>query len=59
MTVELTVDVRDHGALGDGVTDDIAAIQAALNAAALLSHEHDGVPVWVLLPAGRYMVTAP
>jgi hypothetical protein len=41
-----TVSVRDFGAVGDGVTDDTAAIQAALNAGSLgKSHS-------VLIPAG-------
>lgn len=43
------IDARDYGVVGDAVTDDTAAIQAALNAAAA-----DG-PV-CLLPAGMYRV---
>ena len=42
-----TVSVKDFGAVGDGVTDDTAAIQAAVNA---------GDYVWV--PAGTYKVTS-
>jgi hypothetical protein len=41
------VSVKDFGAVGDGTTDDTAAIQAALNAAPS-----------VLLPAGTYKVSA-
>ena len=41
------VNVKDWGATGDGVTDDTAAIQAALNAGGL-----------VLIPPGSYVVTA-
>ena len=44
------VNAKDHGVVGDGVADDTAAIQAALNAA-----EKSG-PV-CLLPAGRYRVS--
>lgn len=43
------VDARAHGATGDGVTDDTAAIQAALNAAA------EAGPV-CLLPPGKYRI---
>ena len=45
----LTVNVRDHGARGDGQTDDTAAIQAALDAA-----QGTGGRVWI--PAGTYMI---
>ena len=41
------VSVKDFGAVGDGVTDDTAAIQAALNAAAHVN-----------VPAGTYRVTS-
>ncbi|MDQ0365287.1 right-handed parallel beta-helix repeat-containing protein [Catenuloplanes indicus] len=45
------ISVLDHGAAGDGTTDDTAAIQAALNAAATSSKS-------VVFPAGRtYKIT--
>ena len=44
-----TVSVKDFGAVGDGVTDDTAEIQAALNSGAAN----------VLLPKGVYIITAP
>ncbi|MET8765461.1 glycosyl hydrolase family 28-related protein [Streptomyces sp. NPDC004658] len=43
--------VRDFGAKGDGVTDDTAAIQAAVNAAAVAGGT-------LYIPAGRYILTA-
>lgn len=43
--------VKNYGAVGDGVHDDTAAIQAAVDAAA------NGGVVW--LPAGSFAVTAP
>ena len=43
-----TVSVKDFGAVGDGVTDDTVAIQAALNASSN-----------IYLPSGTYKTTAP
>jgi hypothetical protein len=45
------VNVRAHGAVGNGVADDTAAIQAALDAAATGSRK-------VYLPGGTYKVTS-
>ena len=47
-----TVSVKDFGAVGDGVTNDTAAIQAAIDSRAVLGGE-------VFLPAGSYLITAP
>lgn len=44
------VSVKDFGAVGDGVTDDTAAIQAAIDAAAARS-------ACVIFPAGEYIFT--
>ena len=43
-----SVSVKDFGAVGDGVTDDTAAIQAAVNASKS-----------VIVPAGKYKLTSP
>lgn len=54
------VNVKDYGAVGDGTTDDTAAIQAALNAGPTL--DQSGPPVrghHVVFPAGRYLISAP
>jgi polygalacturonase len=45
------VNVRDHGARGDGSTDDARAIATAIQAALAL-----GAGATVALPAGRYLL---
>jgi hypothetical protein len=66
-------DVRAFGAVGDGVTDDTAALQAAISACvnnSLLSHpiasDSDSAPPTpfvgggtVYIPSGQYLITAP
>lgn len=47
-----TVSVKDFGAVGDGTTDDTAAIQAALN------YANTGIRVNVYFPPGFYRTTA-
>ena len=44
--------VKAYGAVGDGVTDDTAAIQASIDAAELVNGQ-------VFVPAGRYRTTSP
>ena len=50
-----TLDIKDFGAVGDGVTDDTAAIQAAYTAAAAACATKD---VALSVPPGRYMISA-
>ena len=45
------VSVKDFGAVGDGVTDDTAAVQACVDAA------KNGINKTILIPAGTYLVT--
>src|SRR5262245_2088863 len=53
--------VKDYGAVGNGVTDDTAALQAALDAAyGVRGHgrsSHLNSPVFI--PSGDYIITAP
>lgn len=52
------VNVKDYGALGDGVTDDSAAFLAAINAMFSGSDYFYGNGTFVL-PAGKYLITTP
>lgn len=49
--------VKAYGAVGDGVTDDTAAIQAALNAAGSAGGGGTNARGIVFIPAGVYMVS--
>lgn len=54
-----TVSVKDFGAVGDGVTDDTAAIQATINAVIYnnTTNPVNGLKKRVYLPAGKYRIT--
>ena len=54
-----TVSVRDFGAVGDGVTDDTAAIQAAIDAAIYngTNSSANGLKAIVYIPPGVYRIT--
>ena len=49
-SAENALDVRDFGAVGDGVTDDTKAFTAAFEA---------GVGMEIFIPAGRYVISEP
>ena len=50
------VSVKDFGAVGDGTTNDAAAIQAAIDYAQAQST--NGTPVTITLPAGNYRINS-
>jgi len=50
------IDVTAYGAKGDGVTDDTAAIQSAINAACALDINHKST---LFFPPGNYVVSQP
>lgn len=56
-----TVSVKDFGAVGDGVTDDTAAIQAAFDSIGTITasgyQDISAKGVTLFFPAGRYLVT--
>jgi hypothetical protein len=51
--------IKDFGAVGDGSTDDTAAIQAALDAGREVANDdYNGKPKALYFPAGTYLVSA-
>ncbi|KAK3896852.1 pectin lyase fold/virulence factor, partial [Staphylotrichum tortipilum] len=50
--------VRDYGTVGDGVTDDTAAINRAIWSAGRRGADCDTVPAVVYFPAGTYLVSS-
>ena len=51
------LDVTHYGAVGDGVTDDTAAFQSALNDASSNSTGTPGATMVVYVPAGTYLIS--
>jgi len=56
--------VKDYGAIGDGITDDTSAIQDAIDAAAPYTGSITGLPTAgaggiIYCPAGTYLISAP
>ena len=49
--------VKDFGAVGDGVTDDTAALQAAIDSGRGGKGNFDKAPAVVYVPPGRYVVS--
>jgi len=53
------INVRDWGAKGDGVTDDTAAIQAAIEYGRLLTNSFFCAGAQIFIPAGTYYIGSP
>jgi Pectate lyase superfamily protein len=51
------INVKDFGAKGNGVTDDTAAIQAALSQGRVAGVDYFGRPKAIFFPAGTYLVS--
>jgi len=58
MTSHTWYSVKDYGAAGDTITDDTAAIQAAIDAVTATANSTFGGGT-VFLPAGMYIISAP
>lgn len=62
-TYQVFRSVKDFGAVGDGVTDDTAAINAAISSGSRLSpasrRTSTVTPAVVYFPAGTYLISAP
>lgn len=60
LKLEETISVKDFGAVGDGVTDDTAAIQAAINAyKSTGSGAQPNKTSLIYVPPGTYLISAP
>lgn len=53
----ISIDVRAHGAVGDGIADDTAAIQSAMNAA-MTTPAAPTAPRRVVYPAGTFLLSS-
>lgn len=53
------VSVMDFGAVGDGVTDDTAAIQAAIDASGQPESLTNPIPTCIFFPPGEYLIGSP
>jgi hypothetical protein len=54
---DFMTNVRTYGAMGDGVNDDTAAIQAALNDGRTIDQDYFGRPKALYFPPGTYVVS--